>query len=331
VTLIAVCIVVAFLSPLLRSASFATKSNAQIQQPTIRTLTADPAITLQDPGAPPTVVQRNGGQRTDTCSGSGSLATEPIPSALVVPGTAANNEVAILAPDGQTVVEGGAFARCVAGGPATANSIAAFGTLFGDGVSGGSGGSNLSTLGGTLRPGEIAPGRQGARHALRVNIDGPHDLWPGTTATCFRWPATRCDSYGPSGGASPPYGGTNPKLTMGALLAIPASVDLTTLGLSPAGLEVAWTMQNFGAYVVNDSARSVFTIATETGDASTLNQFQTDWSFPFETVDASGSSSWGHDLQTIISHLSVIDNNGPNSIGGGGTPLQPLAPPLLGP
>ena len=302
--------------------------SSQIQQPTIFTLTADPAITIQDPTAPATAVQKNGGQHSNTCSGSGTLATELIPSALLVPGTARNNQFAIIESDGQTIVEGGAFARCVAGGPATASSIAAFGTLFGDGVTGGSGGSNLSTLGGTLRPGEIAPGRQGARHALRVNIDGPHDLWPGATATCFRWPATKCDGYGPAGGKAPAYGGTNPKLTMGALLAIPASVDLTTLGLSPAGLEVAWTMQNFGAYVVNDSARSVFTIATETGDASTVDQFQADWSFPFETVDASGSSPWGRDVQTIISHLSVIDNNGSNSVGGGGSPHQPLAPPL---
>jgi hypothetical protein len=72
----------------------------------------------------------------------------------------------------------------------------------------------------------------------------------------------------------------------------------------------------------------VFTSATETGDASTVNQFKADWGFPFETADASGSSPWGHDVQTIISHLSVIDNNGSNSVGGGGSPHQPLAPPL---
>jgi hypothetical protein len=34
------------------------------------------------------------------------------------------------------------------------------------------------------------------------------------------------------------------------------------------------------------------------------------------------------DFKRLIVELGVVDNNGPNSIGGGGTPRQPLAPPL---
>ncbi len=34
------------------------------------------------------------------------------------------------------------------------------------------------------------------------------------------------------------------------------------------------------------------------------------------------------DMKRIISQLMVVDNNGPDSIGGGGQPLAPLAPPL---
>jgi hypothetical protein len=33
-------------------------------------------------------------------------------------------------------------------------------------------------------------------------------------------------------------------------------------------------------------------------------------------------------MQRLIQALYLVDNNGPNSIGGGGTPLQPPAPPL---
>jgi hypothetical protein len=30
----------------------------------------------------------------------------------------------------------------------------------------------------------------------------------------------------------------------------------------------------------------------------------------------------------ILANLAVVTNNGPLSIGGGGSPLQPLAPPI---
>ena len=41
-----------------------------------------------------------------------------------------------------------------------------------------------------------------------------------------------------------------------------------------------------------------------------------------------GAPYWlfGDDINTIFSQLAVVTNNGPNSIGGGGAPLQPLAP-----
>src|ERR1019366_299233 len=103
---------------------------------------------IQDPSAPPTVVGGNGGQHSNTCVGGGPLATLPIPSALVVPSSSHNNGFAIIKSDGQTIDEGGAFARCVAGGPATAGHVATYGTLYGDGLTGGAGGSHLSTLGG---------------------------------------------------------------------------------------------------------------------------------------------------------------------------------------
>ncbi len=115
---------------------------------------------------------------------------------------------------------------------------------------------------------------------------------------------------------------------MGALLAIPQNLNLSSLGLkTQAGQELAWTLQNYGGYVVNDSARSVFTIRTEEGSNSFTSQFQSEWGFPFETTGVSGSG-WADDIMAIISHLAVVTNNSSNSIGGGGTPLQPLAAPL---
>jgi hypothetical protein len=37
---------------------------------------------------------------------------------------------------------------------------------------------------------------------------------------------------------------------------------------------------------------------------------------------------FGRDMVKIFTRLAVVDNNSPSSVGGGGTPRQPLAPPL---
>ena len=40
------------------------------------------------------------------------------------------------------------------------------------------------------------------------------------------------------------------------------------------------------------------------------------------------SGSWYQDMMTLFGALAVVDNNGPGAVGGGGAPLQPLAPPI---
>ena len=94
------------------------------------------------------------------------------------------------------------------------------------------------------------------RHALKVNLDGAADLYPSPG---YRWPAIRHDSCAPSC-----YGGTVPALEMGSLLAIPTSVNINALGLQTAPARMlAWTLQNYGAYVADNTARSVFSVETE--------------------------------------------------------------------
>ncbi|MFD2270369.1 hypothetical protein ACFS07_02445 [Undibacterium arcticum] len=41
-----------------------------------------------------------------------------------------------------------------------------------------------------------------------------------------------------------------------------------------------------------------------------------------------GATPWVRDMQRLVQALYVVNNNSPTSIGGGGTPRQPLAPPL---
>jgi hypothetical protein len=58
-----------------------------------------------------------------------------------------------------------------------------------------------------------------------------------------------------------------------------------------------------------------------------LDEFHEQWGFPFAMKDL--NHPWTQDIARIIENLYVVSNNGPNSIGGGGTPRQPLAAPLL--
>ena len=289
---------------------------AQIAAPTTRSITADETVTLMDPSAPVTSIASNGGQHANRCSLGGPIAAAPIPTSLVVPSSSANSGYAVVAADGTTIIEGGAFARCSSTSPPSAGSARTFGSILGDGLTGGAGGSGLSILGGVLRANELVPGGQ-INHAVRVNLDGAADLYAGPGG--FRWPATREDGYGAT-----VYGGHNPALKMGALLALPANLNLSSLGLSAPGLILAQALQHYGAYVSNDTSRPVFSMVTETGDASTVNQFQSAWGFPFVTSGV-GGSPWADDIMLILKSLAVVDNNGPNSIGGGGAPLVPLA------
>jgi hypothetical protein len=51
-----------------------------------------------------------------------------------------------------------------------------------------------------------------------------------------------------------------------------------------------------------------------------------DWNIQFDDDDR--TTDWAHDMSVIFLHLAVVDNNSPTTIGGGGTPRQPLAPAI---
>jgi hypothetical protein len=296
---------------------------ANIAPPTAKTLISDQDVIVMDPSAPLTPLLPNGAGwgGGDRCSGSGSaFASVPIPSDFMVSSNGHNDALAVVMPDGQTVLQGQPFARCVAGGMGTVMVMAPSDNLYGSGILGAHGGSGLSSLGGTIRLNELVPGGV-IRHALKVNLDAATDLYPSPG---FRWPAIRHDSCAPGC-----YGGSVPALEMGSLLAIPTTVNINALGLETApGRMLAWTLQNYGAYVADNTAQSTFSIETEDSPSGSLvTQFQQTWGFPFEAPAGNGTP-WSHDINVILTNLAVVANNGPSSIGGGGTPLQPLAPPI---
>ena len=296
---------------------------AHIAAPTQQTLTSDQDIIIMEPTAPLTLLAHSGagwgGGNRCTASGT-SLTSVPIPTDFTVLSNGHNDALAVVMPDGQTVIQAQPFARCSPGGPATSLALAPSANLYGNGILGAHGGSGLSSLGGTIRLNQLVPGGV-IRHALKVNLDAAMDLYPSPG---FVWPAVRHDSCAPGC-----YGGTVSALEMGSLLAIPTSVNIGALGLQTApGRMLAWTLQNYGAYVADNTARSVFSIETEDGpNGAVVNQFQQSWGYPFQAPAGNGTP-WSHDINVIIANLAVVANNGPLSIGGGGLPLQPLAPPI---
>jgi len=162
-------------------------------------------------------------------------------------------------------------------------------TSDGTGVQNGRTASLIPNYAGKIRQGEMDSSH--IPHALCA-------LTPAKTLTpqCV-WPASAFDM-------NDGYTGTVP---MGSLLAIPPSVDINTLGLSPKGLAIARAAQDYGIYLTDRGGGGV-TILAELG--------------------CKGLHGLDPDITVIIHHLMRITNNRPDNIGGGGTPRASLAPPL---
>jgi hypothetical protein len=288
---------------------------------------------VMQPDAPPTAVHLSqaGWSGQDRCgAGGGLLAMVPMPKGYVVGSDNRNSVGAFLLPDRRTIVQVQPLARCNAGAPATAMVSFVETDLYGAGIAGAHGGSGLSAIGGSIRVGELRPGAPtGPRHALKVNVYAKEALYQcKTSSDCYRWPASKADAYavGVYGVAS---GNKNRAMKMGALLAIPASVPLASLHLRTApARQLAWTLQNYGAYIVDDSYAPGFDLNVEEGpDGSVRQQFKADWGFDM-MQRVTQDSPWVRDLQTLVEALHVVSNNRPGHPGGGGRPRQPLAPPI---
>jgi Carbohydrate binding module (family 6) len=302
---------------------------------------ADEDILILTPTAPLTSLDTNaaawqGG--VDRCNQStypnkSTGLSLPIPTDFVLSNTSPgqtgtpNNSGAILAADGQTIYSPQPVQRCVAGGPLTylTNVLYPNTNLYTDGIAGAHGGSGLSSIGGTIRMGELVPGSSTVvngvanpiRHVLKFEFNtGIFTKF----ASNFVWPATQ----GGGGGEG-----------SGLLVALLPSFDFNSLLTAP-GRSIAWTLINYGAYLVDSTGWDALQICTElstTTNAGTTNreevEFQSDWGYAFN--QSGTSTDWGKDIATIMKSLQVVTNNGPTSIGGGGTPRQPLLPSVTAP
>jgi len=265
------------------------------------------------------------------CAATGGLLMQvPMPSDYIVPHSTSNSSATFLMPDRRTLVQTQPVARCTAGAAGT--SMAKFSNvdLYGTGITGAHGGSGLSAIGGSIRMGELRPGTTtGPRHALKVNVYAKEVLYKCTTRSdCYRWPAVTGDSYA-VGWYGTANGNSNTAVKMGALLAIPPSVSIASLGLeTEPAKQLAWTLQNYGAYIVDDTYAPGFALNAEEGpDGSKKAQFKSDWGFDMQQKVAN-NTPWVRDIQRLVKALHVVNNNSASSIGGGGTPRQSLAPAI---
>jgi hypothetical protein len=141
------------------------------------------------------------------------------------------------------------------------------------------------------------PGMAGLIRAHEVkNKSIPHALAiavpDAVLKSGFVWPAKSQDTNGATA-----YKGQVP---MGSLLAIPGSVNLSTMGLSPEGLALGKALQNYGAYVVDRSGMDSLYCEVAC-DATAVARMATDW-------------------KKLQLQMRAVTNNTSSTVGGGGTP-----------
>lgn len=285
------------------------------------------------------------------CSATGGLLqTVNIPSSFTIQdldgGQHGNNCAAFLAPDLRTVQQNQPFARCTAGASATSWIAFPNQDLYGQGEGGSHGGSQLSAIGGCIRIGELRPSgalnpyTHGPTHALKLNLHmGRYGYRNTTQSNLFRWPATTADGYATQS-TDPGYGtvsgapnANNSYMVLGALLAIPASTDITTLGLTTdAGKQLAWTLQNYGGYLCDDTGGfEAYMIMAEQGSSGDKRiEFQNDFGFAMQQGYTGSASAWNLDIGRLFHALRCVTNNAVGAKGGGGTPRVPVSLPFSG-
>ena len=278
-----------------------------------------------------------------------------------------NNAMAILLEDNVTLVQMQPAYRCgyypspllarwgntTDGGPQRFSNVT---SILGDGVGGAHGGSGLSSIGGSIRLGELTPDAPPIAHALKIELAnwwyyGASQLNPSTGdnggRTQYVWPAT-----GSNGGwdnntntSSGGYLGVNRYVAPGALLAIEseaaaAAVKTTTV----VGGKIKAAMVDYGAYVVDGSGKgpgknkNLVAICMDAAvNAEMRSQYGFSMAYPrgVASPDVAGNATKAEhelyaDLLAIFRALQVVSNNAPGRIGGGETPRRPRKGPICG-
>ena len=285
------------------------------------TFYVDEDVEIMTPNAPVANVYYSdvgwsGGNR---CPATGQLvATVPIPSFYLLPNSGENNSAAVLESDSTTIEQNEPLTICTAGASGTTYAWWPGVSIYGTDSTGAHGGSGLSSIGGTIRLGEFLSGK--IHHPMKIAI------WAAQYYYCctFHWPATNVDGYA----NSTTYGGTNPNLGPGALLALPPSFNVNSLATAP-GKILAQAFIDYGAYLDDDTYSNSWALNTEQGpNGRVADEFQT--LYGYTMVHPPSGSPFANDMVTIFQNLNIVTNNSSSSVGGSGTPLVALAPTTIG-
>jgi hypothetical protein len=256
-----------------------------------------------------------------------------LPDATKNPYSTPNNVATLLQPDGRTLIQVEPLTRCEKDGPLYGyiytpwkRDAAGYVTqdLYSEGIEGTHFGSGLSGIGGSIRLGELTR-EEPIRHALKLNLWGKQYLYYGEDVPGFRWPANRHDAGAEDKESFNGYGGTNPNLVMGSLLAIPPTTTPGMLGIkTEVGYKLFYALQDYGAYVVDNSAWDAVALVGEVGVEAEVEKF-----YGYSLTGDRGD--FFDDMNAIMQVLQIVENNSPETVGGGGEPRQPLAPDLVEP
>ncbi|CAF1497258.1 unnamed protein product, partial [Adineta ricciae] len=260
------------------------------------------------------------------CNVTGKLVGNiSFPANLIVTEFGNNNAAALLQPDNHSIINTQPLYRCTPGSPVLSllksDILGKDDIISGNGTWGAHGGSGLSSIGGTIRLGELLPNSSPIRHALKLQLYAKQYYYnqrPG-----FIWPALNCDGYAFDPTDPYHYGGNDIYLSPGSLLAIPSniSVNVTTL----PGQKLLFVLKYYGGYLCDDTYANRGTISTEHG---VTDEFQNVYGYSFNSGSTGPGAAWYNDLLALFQSLRVVINNSNTTIGGGGTPLQPPPPPI---
>ncbi len=157
---------------------------------------------------------------------------------------------------------------------------------------------DASGMGGLIRAWELNAGR--IPHAMTFMLPYTR-LKHGPV-----WPSAREDYWG--------FRDYKGNVAIGSLIAIPPTVNLTKLGLTPSGLALARALQDYGAYC-DDSAGSSGIVISAEGAAEGMSELR----------------DMRADFPKIHPYLRLVTNNTAATPGGGGVPRRAPAAPLIPP
>jgi hypothetical protein len=253
------------------------------------------------------------------------LGNIPFPVNVTVRAFSNNNAAALLQPDNHTIINTQPLYRCTPGSPVLSMLLKGIGAqddiVSSNGTWGAHGGSRLSSIGGTIRLGELLPDAPPIQHALKLQLNAPsyyYNQRPG-----YIWPALQCDGYAFDLNNTKHYDGNDIYMSPGSLLAIPSNVTVKVTTVP--GQKLLFTLKNYGGYLCDNTAANRGTLGTEHG---VTDEFQAAYGYEFNASPTGSSAAWYNDLLTLFQSLQVVINNRDNTVGGGGTPLQPPAPPI---